>query len=113
MPALNWNQHRFKKANEPLGQLEDFFKTFFEQQFKNAQVELIRIREPLPFEDEGYLRVTFVYSSTGGDLDDQGTLSFVRHILPKLQELNEDRFPVVSFVTYDDYLDNSPEGAVV
>ncbi len=112
MSDRNPNQNRFKKANEPLDQLEHLFKTFFEEQFKNAKVELIKIREPLPFEDEGYLRVTIVYSATG-DLDPQRSLRFGMLIRPKLLELNEDRFPVDSFVTYDDYLNNTPGSVVI
>ncbi|MCY3629008.1 MAG: hypothetical protein OXI05_10305 [Bacteroidota bacterium] len=112
MSDWNLNQGRFKKVNEPLNQLEQLFQTFFEEQFANAKVELIQVREPFPFEDEDYFRVKFVYSSTG-ELDPEHSLSFIRLIRPKLEEINEERFPVLSFIEYEDYLENSPEGVVV
>ena len=95
-----------------MNQLEQLFKTFFEEQFTNAKVELINVREPFLFEDEDYIHITIVYSATG-DLDPERLLSFVRLIRPQLLDLNEERFPVDTLIEYNDFVENTPGGVVV
>ncbi len=37
---------RFKKVSGPLDEMELFFKNAFEEYYKNAKLELIRVRKP-------------------------------------------------------------------
>jgi len=101
-------RYRFKRVSEPLNQLEQFCKDAFEQQFENAQVELIRILEPLYYEDPNYIEIHFVYSSTG-KLDVKTGMAFIRLMRSKLPEIGEERFPAISKIEYNDYLENTPK----
>ncbi|MXW33365.1 MAG: hypothetical protein F4065_01445 [Rhodothermaceae bacterium] len=103
---------RFKRVSEPLNQLEQLFKTAYEEFFKDGKVELIRIREPLPFDDPDYLDIAFVYSSPK-ERNYREAMDFFNHVRLKLEELNDERFPVMSFIDYDDYLENTPKELMV
>ncbi|MCY4232514.1 MAG: hypothetical protein OXE59_02030 [Bacteroidetes bacterium] len=99
---------RFKKVSEPLDEMELFFKNAFEEHFENAKVELIRVREPRFFEDPDYLRIAIVYSSSGR-LGGQNTGDFIGLMRFKLEDIDEERFPVLSFIEYNDFLENAPK----
>lgn len=77
------------------------------QQFKNVQIVHIEVREASDFEDEDAFYVTVVFKSDG-PLDSKATTGLVRHLRPKLHEIQEDRFPIISFVSRDDW---KPVGA--
>lgn len=95
-------------------QLELAFRNVFEQKFKNAQIELIQIEFPFPFDlvDPDYFNVMIVYRSDD-ELDTNGTVSFISDIRPKLHKLNEYRLPVMAFVEYEDYITNGPKEDVL
>lgn len=64
------------------------------------------------FEGDEYLRVRFVYTSIG-ELDIDRSLSFSRFVRPMLHEINEKRLVVDSYITYDDYMENTPKEELV
>ncbi|MCY3999654.1 MAG: hypothetical protein OXF84_02450 [Bacteroidetes bacterium] len=99
---------RFKKVSESLDELELFFKNAFEENYKNAKLELIRVRKPRFFEDPDYLRIAFVYSSPGR-LGTQKIGDFIALMRLKLEEIDEERFPAMSYIEYNDYLENAPK----
>ena len=95
-----------------MDQLERIFRDHFEKTFRSAKIKLIQITDFESYEEYDTMRVMIVHDSTG-DLDVDGTVSFVRHVLPKLEEINEPRFPVMSFVEYDDYITNCPKDLLI
>ncbi len=99
---------RFTRVSEPLNQLQQYCKDAFDEQFKNAQVELIRIQEPLHFEDPEYIDIAFVYSSKG-PLDVKTGMAFTGLMCSKLPEIGENRFPLISKIEYSDYMENTPK----
>jgi len=103
---------QFKKVTEPLDKMELLFKDAFEEHFENAKVELIRFREPRVFEDPDYLKIDYVYSSSDR-LGSKNVMNFIRLMHSKLSEINEERFPVLSFIEYNDYLENTPKELLV
>ncbi len=60
---------------ENFSQIEQAFRDVFEEQFKNAVIELIKINYLYPSEELDYFLVMFVYRSDG-KLDTMGTISF-------------------------------------
>jgi len=96
-------------TSENLEHLEEAFRTVFDQNFKNAEIMLIKIWPSFEFEDHQRFRVMIVYRCDGS-LDTQGSVSYITDIRVKLKELNEDRFPVMSFVEYHYYMMNDPNG---
>jgi len=102
-------RHKFKRVTEPLNEVEQLLKDAFEQQFKGTKVELIRIREPLPCDDPDILDIAYVFSSENGIETEKG-IEIFGISEDKLSEINEDRFPSISFIEYDDYMENTPKG---
>jgi hypothetical protein len=85
-----------------MAKAENIIKKVLEQEFKNVEIISIELREASEFEDNDNFYVTVVFKSNG-PLDSKTATGFVRHLRPKLHEIKEDRFPVVSFVSRDDW----------
>jgi len=100
--------HKFKRVNEPLSQVEQLIKDAFEEQFAGTTVELIRIREPQYFDDPDFLDIACVFSSENG-IETKKGIEFFGILEDKLSEINEERFPSISFIEYDDYMENTPK----
>jgi len=88
--------------------LEQLLKNAFEEQFTTTKVELIRIREPLPFDDPDILDIACAFSSENGIETEKG-IEFFGILEDKLSEINEERFPSISYIDYDDYMENTPK----
>lgn len=85
-----------------MDKLKNIFKIILEQEFKGVSIDSIEIHEEIDFEDDEVLYVTVVFSSSG-QLDSKAKSGFVRHVRPALHEVDEERFPVMSFVSKTDY----------
>jgi len=90
-------------------QIKDVFRDLFEEKFKNAELKLITVRYPEYFEENDCIRVMIVFKLLDGDLDRKEDLYFSTNARTKLREINEHRFPVLSMVEYEDYMDNTPK----
>jgi len=100
---------QFKRITDaPLSELEQLLKNAFEEQFTTTKVELIRIREPLPFDDPDILDIAYVFSYEK-DIDMDKAMEFFGIIETKLSEINEERFPLILYIDYDDYQENTPK----
>lgn len=95
-----------------MDQRERIFRDHFAQTFKNAEIKLIQIKESESFGEFDAMTVMIVYDSPE-ELDLDGTVGFVRRILPKLHEINDYRFPAMRFVEYNDYMANIPKDLLV
>jgi len=60
--------HQFKRVTQPLTELELLVKSTFEDYYPDAKLELIRIQEPLFFEDNDHISIAYVYT-WGEDID--------------------------------------------
>jgi len=102
-------QYRFKRVTQPLSKIENFFRDTFETYFQNAKVELIQFEEREPHNGIDYFYMKIVYS-VDGRLDTRTGFDFERYLIHNLEEeLNEERFPVMSYIEYNDYLENTPK----
>ncbi|MCY4232683.1 MAG: hypothetical protein OXE59_02925 [Bacteroidetes bacterium] len=108
MDAWTKKRHQFKRVTQPLTELELLLKNAFDDHFPTAKVELIRIREPLVFEENDHLDIAFVYSFKK-DLNYNRRHKFFWLVESKLLEMNEERFPSISYIEYDDYMENTPK----
>lgn len=86
-------------------ELRTIFQSVLEQEFRDVEITKIEIQEAFDSEHDDILYVTVVFHSTGR-LDIKAKAGFVRHVRPKLREVQESRFPVMSFVSDEDYRSN-------
>jgi len=91
-----------------MNEVEQLIKDAFEEQFAGTTVELIRIREPQYFDDPDFLDIACVFSSENG-IETKKGIEFFGILEDKLSEINEERFPSISFIEYDDYMENTPK----
>ena len=108
MDAWTKKRLQFKRVTEPLTELVLLLKNAFDDHFPTAKVELIRIQEPLWFEEINHLDIAFVYSFKQ-DLKYNRRRKFFLLVESKLLEINEERFPSISYIEYDDYMENTPK----
>jgi len=80
------------------------------KEFRDVEIKEIQVREGYDFEDDEVLFITVVFSSSG-HLNSKATSGFVRHVRPELNAVEETRFPVMSFVSHDDFTERTRETA--
>jgi hypothetical protein len=68
------------------------------EQFPNASIESVRVIEDTDADGEPIYQV-FVVFQDASELERANTSSFVRHVAPKLEEMDDFHFPLVNFVT--------------
>ncbi|WP_420637334.1 hypothetical protein [Candidatus Palauibacter sp.] len=84
-----------------LDKLERIVRRVLKKQFRGVIFDSVRIREGIDHDDDGVLYVRAVFRSDA-PLDVNARVGFVRHLRPHLRKLDEDRFPIMSFVSRDD-----------
>lgn len=85
-----------------LERLEAVLRDVLDKQFSGVIFDSVRIREGTDHDDDAVLYVRVVFRSDK-PLDVNARVGFVRHLRPHLRGLGEDRFPIMSFVSSDDY----------
>lgn len=97
------------KNDEKIEEIKNAIRKILEQEVKDVSILNIEISNSTDnediFEDEDFLYVTVVLKLSGF-FDNKIAVSFVRLLQPKLSEINEERFPVISFVSHEDYEGN-------
>lgn len=90
---------------EQLQEIEELIMGVAREQFPNAVIEGAYVILDTDSDGDPIYRVTLVFESAKG-LDSRAAASFVRHVRPKLEELDEleqFRFPLVDFMTSADH----------
>lgn len=85
-----------------LDQVKRVFRAVVDRQFPLADIVTVDVREDTDFEDKDVLRVTVVFDS-GDQFDVRAASGFVRHVRPALEEIDEHRFPIMSYMTKEDW----------
>ena len=63
----------------------------------------VDVADSIDSEGEPTLDVTVVYEDECGKLNVRRASALIRHLMPKLAERGERRFPIVSFMSNSDY----------
>lgn len=83
------------------GTIETTISAVLSELMKDAQIMSVRAEHDLDSDGDDVLSVTVVIESTS-KLDASHLSSIVRHMRPKLDEVGESSFPMMSFVTQSD-----------
>jgi len=79
--------------------LENVVRNLLSERFPEAVVERIFIRADADQDGDKILRIMVVLSSQVDKLGRDNLVGFVRHLRPKLSEIEMDDFPIVGFVS--------------
>ena len=71
-------------------------------QFKKVRILDVRIHEDVDFDMGEVLRIHVIFEGTPKDLDARKLSGAIRHLRPKLEEINEFAFPLLSFISKAD-----------
>ncbi len=88
-----------RHLEEVTGIIEEFAK----RELDRVQTVAVDVKEANDHDGDPILRVTVVYEGDYKRLDPSKLLGFVRHLRPALSERGEERFPVMSYISREDY----------
>lgn len=83
-------------------QITDVVRTTLSSDFPDARIVDVRVFESDELDDEGFLKITMVFEGEPTNLDARKTAGAVRRVRPKLAEIGEEAFPLLSFVSERD-----------
>lgn len=78
--------------------IRKLIESIVRERFPDAKILSVSIQDPSEYDEDDFIRVLVVFESKSGVLDAAATSGIVRHVRPKLHELGEDRFPIMSFI---------------
>ena len=88
---MEWIMDNFK--------LKAIVRTLLTERFPEANVSDVIIQPDMDGDGDKILRITVVLASRPELLDRDNLVGFVRHLRPRLATVNENDFPLVSFVS--------------
>ena len=78
--------------------VKDVIESVLEERFRDVQIVSVDIDHDCDEDGDSFLMITVVFNSPTELLDTRETSSLTRRLLPKLAEIGEKAFPIVSFV---------------
>ncbi len=81
-----------------LQSVEKIVKEVVSERFAGVPIESVRVKSAFDEFDDPILRVTIVLDVEEGALDPTRTLGMIRLLRPRLAEIGEDAFPIISYV---------------
>ena len=79
--------------------VKDVIESVLEERFRDVEIVSVDIDHDSDEDGDSFLMITVVFNnSTTKTLDSRETSSLTRRLLPKLAEIGEKAFPIVSFV---------------
>lgn len=79
--------------------------------FAGSRIVSVDVQPDCDADGDPILRVRVVYDPDAGKLDVGRMSGLLRHLLSRLDELGESKFPVVSFISEQDARTLNPEAA--
>jgi hypothetical protein len=70
--------------------------------FQNIKIIEVRVRDDLDSDGDEVLRVDVIFEGARKDVDVARLTGAIRHVRPKLYEVDEKAFPVISFISKKD-----------
>lgn len=74
-------------------------------------VEQVRVLESFDQDGDPVLQVRVIFDSKDGMIDGKRLKGIVRHLRPKFAEVDERRFPLISYISKSDYERQQTEAA--
>lgn len=72
------------------------------ERFPDVRIYSIKVEPDVDNDGDKIYRISIVFEHGAQTVDVKKMAGFVRHLLPRLENINEDGFPIVSFISKDD-----------
>lgn len=79
--------------------VENVVRSVLTDRFPDAKVAKIAIRSDVDNDGDDILRVIVVLEGVPSQLDKKALVGFVRHLRSRLEEVNHEEFPILSFIS--------------
>jgi len=91
--------------------LRELVRAVLEERFDDVEFVAINVHPDVDDDGMEYLEIAIVFDSQRTSLDARKTSGLVRHLRPRLAEVGETAFPILSFIAKSDLGNTSPEAA--
>lgn len=92
-------------------ELLDVIESVLKERFDDVEIESISIEHDLDEDGDAILLVQVIFDGKKKQLDARKTSGVLRHMLPKMAEIGEYAFPVISFVAKSEIGKTKPAAA--
>ncbi len=82
--------------------IRDVVERVLKERFDDVEIESIEVESDYDDDGDRILRVQVVFDGTRKKLDAHKTSSVLRYMRPKLEEIDEFAFPVISYIAASD-----------
>ena len=90
--------------------VKDVIKSVLEERFRDVEIVSVDVDHDSDEDGDSFLMITVVFNNSATkNLDSRETSSLTRRLLPKLAEIGEKAFPIVSFVAESELRRSRPE----
>lgn len=91
--------------------VEDVIRAVVKQQLEGVNISKISLSFDTDEDGDDIVWVKVIFDDRSKPLDSHRTLGLVRHLRPRMAELGETAFPVLSYIAKSELGRNSPEAA--
>ena len=84
------------------GNLESIIEAVLKDVFGAAQIEDVYVVHTVDADGDDILRIYVAFNGTEDQFDAKAASGVVRHMRPRLSELHEDAFPIISYLSSKD-----------
>ncbi|QBY02010.1 hypothetical protein E2K80_15790 [Rhodophyticola sp. CCM32] len=84
-------------------EISEVIRRVVAEQLDPARIVDVTVSDDVDHDDEPILRVEVIFEVEGDRLDPKKVMGLVRHLREPLQALHEKRFPMISFLTLDEF----------
>lgn len=92
-------------------ELHDVIMSVLKERFDDVVIESISVDPDFDKDGDPILVVKVIFDGTKKQLDARKTSTVIRHLRPKLAEINETAFPIISYISKSEYGNSSPAPA--
>ena len=90
-------------ANVDIDRLKSVIEAVVRNRFDDVEIVAVDIKPDVDEDGDRVLLVEIVFDADSGRLDAGRASGLVRHMLPKIADLGEQAFPILSFISKSDY----------
>jgi hypothetical protein len=92
-------------------EVREAIESVVREQLRGVRIDAVHVTPDVDQDGERLLRVKVVFDSKARGLDPRKTSGLVRHMRPRIAELGEQAFPILSFISKAEYRAAKSEAA--
>lgn len=80
-------------------EVKDVVRKALKDRFPTAKIANVAVRPDVDSDGDEILRIIVVIEGAPSQLDKKALVGFVRHLRSRLEEVNREEFPILSFIS--------------